>query len=132
MQAEKHKGLPNYTMKQKLEGVTKNMLKRSSFVHEGKRLSCQHQEALPTETTPLYSTNMPQAWLDHQIKSQVHTTVPEVASGLEQDGIATQSLTLATIEGRHPQEAWIHVYNEWSVTSCGKLSSRHPYQVPRR
>ena len=37
-QAEKFRCLPDHPMKQKLDGYTKNRLKRSSFVHESKRL----------------------------------------------------------------------------------------------
>ena len=39
MQAEKYKCLTNHPMKTRLEGLTKNRLKRSSFVHESKKLS---------------------------------------------------------------------------------------------
>ena len=118
MQAEKYKCLPNHPMKQKLEGLTKNRLKRSSFVHESKRLLRQHQEALPTETMPLSSTDMPETWAEDQLKPQVYTSVPQVACGADQGDAAKKALTLAMIEERYPQEAWIHVYTDGSATNA--------------
>ena len=39
MLANKYQFLPNHPMKQKLEGLTKSRLQRSSFVHEVKKLT---------------------------------------------------------------------------------------------
>ena len=40
-------------MKNKLEGLTRNRLKRNSFVHENKRLLQQHREVVSISTDPL-------------------------------------------------------------------------------
>ena len=53
MQAEKFKCMTYNHMKTKLEGLTNNRLKRSSFVHESKKLNRQFHDRLPPEHTPL-------------------------------------------------------------------------------
>ena len=40
VQAKKLKSLPNHPMKERMNGLTKNHYKCSSFVHESKRLAC--------------------------------------------------------------------------------------------
>ena len=47
MQADKLRCMPNHPMKTRLEGLTKNRLKRNSFVHENKKLTRQFHDKLP-------------------------------------------------------------------------------------
>ena len=116
VQAEKFRCLPDHPMKQKLNGLTKNRLKRSSFVHESKRLSRQHRDQLPQDTLPLRPSNSPELWAADQPDIEVHTTVPYLISGDERDDTAKRALTLAMIDERYPQEAWTHVYTDGSAT----------------
>ena len=48
---------------------------------------------------------------------RVHTTVPSLSDGDTQDDTVKQSLTLAMIAERYPQEAWIHVFTDGSATN---------------
>ena len=96
-------------MKTRLEGLTKNRLKRSSFVHESKKLSRQFHDRLPQSTLPFFPSDMPEPWVSDITDIKVHTTVPSLSNGDTQDDTVKQSLTLAKIAERYPQEAWIHV-----------------------
>ena len=107
MQAEKFKCLTNHPMKTRLEGFTKNRLKRSSFVHESKKLSRQFHDRLPQSTLPFFPPDMPEPWVSDITDIKVHTTVPPLFDGDTQDDTVKQSLTLAMIAERYPQEAWI-------------------------
>ena len=49
---------------------------------------------------------------------KVHTTVPYFSGGDTQDDTVNQSLTLAMIAERYPQEAWIHVFTGGSTTNA--------------
>ena len=111
MQAEKFKCLTNHPMKTRLEGLTKNRLKRSSFVHESKKLSRQFHDRLPQSTLPFFPPDMPDI--------KVHTKVPSFSIGDTQDDTVKQSLTLAMTAERYPQEAWIHVFTDGSATNNG-------------
>ena len=105
MQVEKFKCLTNHPMKTRLEGLTKNRLKRSSFVHESKKLSSQFHDRLPQSTLPSFPPDMPEPWVSDITDIKVHTTVPSLSDGYTQDDTVKQSLTLAMIAERYPQEA---------------------------
>jgi len=52
--AHKYECLPDHSIKMKLQAFTKNRLKRSSFVHEAKKLKKQnHALVLGVPSTPL-------------------------------------------------------------------------------
>ena len=63
MQAEKFKYLTNHPTKTRLESLTKNRLKRSSFVHESKKLSRQFHGRLPLSTLPFFPPDMSEPWV---------------------------------------------------------------------
>ena len=52
-QAEKYKCLPDHHVKEKVEGRTKNRIKRSSFTHEVKKLQKDYPAVLTISTLPL-------------------------------------------------------------------------------
>ena len=116
--AEKIKCLPHHPMKERMANLTKNRLKRSSFVHETKRLEREHQESMPNSTLPLQFSDLSQPWNEDPTKLQLSTTVPNVSAGDSQDETAKRALTLATIEERYPDEAWIHAYTDGSATNA--------------
>ena len=49
---------------------------------------------------------------------KVHTTFPFLSDGDTQDDTVKQSLTLAMIAERYPQEAWVHVFTDGSATNA--------------
>ena len=117
MQAEKFKCLTNHPMKTRLAGLTKNRLKRSSFAHESKKLSRQFHDRLPQSTLPFFPPDTPEPLVTDITGIKVHTTVPSLSDGDTQDDTVKQSLTLAMIAERYPQEAWIHVFTDGSATN---------------
>ena len=63
--------MPNHPMKTRLEGLTKNLSKRSSFVYKSKKLTYQFQEWLHQNTLPLFLLDMPQPWVMDITDNQV-------------------------------------------------------------
>ena len=61
---------------------------------------------------------MPEPWVTDITDIKVHTTVPSLSDGDTQDDTEQQSLTLAMIAERYPQEAWIHVFTDGSATNA--------------
>ena len=118
MQAEKFKCLTNHPMKTRLEGLTKNRLKRSSFVHESKKLSRQFHDRLPQSTLPFFPPDMSEPLVTDTTDIKVHTTVRSLSDGDTQGDTVKQSLTLAMIAERYRQEVWIHVLTDGSATNA--------------
>ena len=120
MQAEKFRSLPNHPMKPKVEGLTKNRLKRSSFVHESKRLLRQHEEDIPRETLPIPPPAIPPIGDDDSFLLDIRTSVPGIIRGEEQTGTMRKALALAMIDEKYPEEAWIQAYTDGSATNAVK------------
>jgi len=79
VQAEKYRCLPNHPMKHKLGGLTKNRLKRSSFVHESKRLNRVYKEPMPSKTLPLNNSDIPQPWKEGNARVEIMMTVSQTS-----------------------------------------------------
>ena len=105
-------------MKTRLEGLTKNRLKRSRFVHDSKKLSSQFHDRLPQSTLPFFPPDMSEPWVTDITGIKVHTTVPSLSDGDAQDDTVKQSLTLAMIAERYPEETWIHAFTDGSTTNA--------------
>ena len=61
---------------------------------------------------------MSEHWVTDLTYIKVHTTAPSLYDGYTQDDTVKQSLTLAMIAERYPQEAWIHVFTDDSTTKA--------------
>jgi len=120
LQAEKFKSLPDHPMKPKVEGLTKNRLKRISFVHQHKRLLRQHEEAIPREATPIPPPNAPPMFEDGCSLLVTRTEVPGITAGEEQIDTVRKALAMAMIDEKYPEEAWIQAYTDGSATDAVK------------
>ena len=118
IQATKYNCLPKHPMKQKLEGLTKNRLKRRSFLHESKRLFRQHQNSLPKNNIPLDPGKFSKPWEQDRVNLEINTTVPQITSGECQSETAKKALAMAMIQENYPEEAWIHVYTDGSAINA--------------
>ena len=108
VKAEKIKALPHHPMGRRMDQPTKSRLKRSSFLHETRRLARVHLADTPT-TLPLNTSDLlPQPWNDDYKLLQITTSVPQVTPGESQDDSVKRSLTLAMIDEQYPAESWIH------------------------
>ena len=72
IQAEKFKCLPDHPMKEKLNRLTKNRLKRSSFVHVNKKLIHKFHELLK-DTLPICQSDILELWSSDQPDIKVFT-----------------------------------------------------------
>ncbi|KAK7093816.1 hypothetical protein V1264_007506 [Littorina saxatilis] len=118
VQTEKFKCLPAHPMKKRMNNLTKNRLKRSSFLHESKRLAREHQASVPPSALPISFSDLPQPWNEDYKNLHISTTVPYVTSRDSQNDTARRTLTLAMIAERYPEDAWIHAYTDGSATNA--------------
>ena len=133
MQAEKFRCLTNHPMKTRLEGLTKNRLKRSSFVHESKKLSRQFHDRLPQSTLPFFPPDMPEPWVSNITDIKLHTTVPSLSNGDTQDDTVKQSLALAMIAERYPPGSMDPCIHRWVSNERGdQRRGRYTGPLPRR
>ena len=96
-----------------------NMAKLCPLSHTlVKKLSRQFHDRLPQSTLPFFPPDMPEPWVSDITDIKVYTTVPSPSDGDTQDDTVKQSLTLAIIAERFPQEAWIHVFTDGSATNA--------------
>ena len=117
LQADKFSSMPNHSMQQKLENLTKNRLKRSSFIHYSKILRRQYRDKLPV-TTPLTSATRQTPWDALPVNLQINTSVPQLLYKDQQSDIVKKALTMALIAESFPEESWIHVYTDGSATNA--------------
>ena len=109
--------MPNHPVKTRFVCLTKNLFKRSSFVHVSKKLIHQLQDRLSQSTLPLFRRDMSELWVTDITNIKVHTTVSSLSCGHTQDDKVRKSLTLAMVAERYPQEAWIHVFSDGSTNN---------------
>ena len=81
-------------------------------------MSRQFHDRLPQSTLPFFPPDMSEPWVTDIADIKVRTAVPSLSEGDTQDDTVKQSLTLAMIAERYPQEAWIHVFTDGSATNA--------------
>ena len=119
VQASKYQFLPDHPMKTKLEGLTKNRLKRSSYVHETKKLLRIHSSQLGQATAPLTAADLSEPWKYDLSNLNINTTVPGLTPSIADD-TAKRTLTQAMINEHYPSETWTHVYTDGSASAAIK------------
>ena len=119
LQAEKFRCQNKHPMNQKVEGLTKNRLKRSSFVHDSKRLRRAHISHLPAKTLPP-TLHQSRPWCDTSENKRltICPTLPQVNPGATQGPAVKCALTRALIDESYPGEAWVQVYTDGSATQA--------------
>ena len=120
IQMEKFSSIQSHTMKTRLDDLALGRLKRSSFVHRGKRLKRQYQADLPMRTTLLKPTLYPVPWEQASGTIQINTSVSGLAPGDESNDLQKRSAALGMIHENYPEQSWIHVYTDGSATSAVK------------
>ena len=118
LQAEKYKCLPDHPMKEKVEGRTKNRLKRSSFTHEVKKLQKDYPAVLTIPTLPLSKQDFTNPCESTTSEIQINTTIPQLDQGKERDASIRRSLALVNIAENYPPETWTRVYTDGSATKA--------------
>ena len=105
-------------MKEKVEGRTKNRLKRSSFTHEVKKSQKDYPAVLTIPTLPLNKQDFTNPCENTTSEIQINTTIPQLDQGKELDASIRCSLALVNIAENYPPETWTRVYTDGSATKA--------------
>ncbi|KAK7113996.1 hypothetical protein V1264_000134 [Littorina saxatilis] len=120
VQATKYQCTHDHPMSDRLKKMSLGRLKRSSFALEARALQKKHQTEMPELVEPpSFSLDAP-PWEDRQGNLDIQTSVPYLTTKDEQSNATKKALTLAMLEERYPQEAWIRVYTDGSATEAVK------------
>jgi hypothetical protein len=98
VQASKYEFLPDHPMTQKFQGLTKNRLRRDSFLHEAKKLTRTYAEKLGPSIQELPNTH-------------ISTTAPLLYPSTK-DYVTKKTLTLSMLADEYPKESWTHIYTD--------------------
>ena len=118
LQAEKYKCLPDHPMKEKGEGHTKNIIKRSNFTHEVKNLQKVYPAVLTIPTLPLSKQDFANLCENTTSEIQINTTIPQLDQGKELDASVRHSIALVNIAEIYPPATWTRVYTDGSATKA--------------
>ena len=113
IQAERYKCSPSHPMKTKIHGMTKNRIKRESFIHKTNTLSELYESSSNTVQST-YSSPPPCQNTTRSI--YIRVTVPSVTR--DQDDTSKKLLTLSYIDDLYPQDTWIRIYTDGSATDA--------------
>ena len=106
------KSLPDHPRKIRLIGLTKNQLKRSSFVYETKQLDRMFAIELTIATTPMNITAITDLTENDLSTVETRLAVTQLDTGTQESEDKKRSITLAMIDAYYPSESWIHVYTD--------------------
>ena len=114
IQAERYKCSPSHPMKRRIDGMTKNQIKKKSFLHKYQRLSKVFNNSIST-TQSKYSSP-PESSPQVNRSLTIRNSIPGLTK--EQDDSVKKQEALSYIDELYPQEAWIHVYTDGSATNA--------------
>ena len=117
VQAVKYQCTQNHPMSARLHQMSSGRLKRTSFALETRALQRTHKADMPELVQPTNSYDTP-PWKDRLKNIRIEATVPYLTAKDEQSSVAKKTLTLAMLEERYPQEAWIRVFTDGSATDA--------------
>ena len=111
MQAERYKCSPSHPMKTKIHGMTKNRIKRESFIHKTNTLSKIYERS----SNIVQSTcSSPPPCQNKNRSIDIKATLPAVTR--DQDDTSKKLLTLSYIDDLYPQDTCIRIYTDGSTT----------------
>ena len=120
IQSERFKCQEKHPMKSKLEGLTRNRLKRESFVHKAKTISRAYLGHLPTQTSPPL-LNKSNPWKDDRSdKVTICTRIPKISSEDPQADFIKRNIAEEHCDERYPKDSWIRAYSDGSATDAVK------------
>nr|KAG5700272.1 hypothetical protein BaRGS_022899 [Batillaria attramentaria]KAG5710737.1 hypothetical protein BaRGS_035139 [Batillaria attramentaria] len=118
MQYTKAEKTENHLMHSRTREPSSGRLKRSSFISDTRLLQRRLQERLPREVEPARPGSDPPPWINKLCDVTIHTTVPHLTTKDDHSDVSKRALTLAMLEERYPQEAWIRAYTDGSATNA--------------
>lgn len=117
-QAVKYNTMESHPMKSRQTQASSMRLKRTNFTSEVKKLQRQHENELPRQVEPQNPAAEPPPWRGKHLNLTINTTVPHLPAKDECSDAMKKTLTLAMLEERYPQEAWIHIYTDGSAADA--------------
>jgi len=120
VQSEKFLCIPHHPMKNRFQDLAMGRLKRSSFIHQAKRLRRQMTD-LPEVERPLTSVPEQTPWREgNKMTIHIQTQVPGILEKEEQNSIERKTATLSFLDDEYPQDCWIRVYTDGSAQDTVK------------
>ena len=120
VQAIKYQCTQDHPMSDRLKRMSSGRLKRSSFALEARALQRKYQTVMPELVeAPSFSLDAP-PWEDRLGNLDIQTSVPHLTTKDEQSSVVKDALTLAMLDERYPQEAWLRVYTDGSAADAVK------------
>ena len=116
-QAQKYLCTQDSAMKGRMKDLARGRLKRSSFVHQAKRLR-KGLKDMPSNVLPLTYIPEQTPWKEPKTRIEIRKTVPGVYSIKEQNEVEKRTAAMATIEDSYPEGAWTRVYTDGSATDA--------------
>ena len=113
IQAERYKCSPSQPMKRRIDGMTKNRIKRESFIHKYQRLRKVFNNSIKTIQSK-YSSLL-ESFLQVNRSLTVRNSIPGLTK--EQDDSVKKQEALSYIDELYPQDAWIHVYTDGLISN---------------
>ena len=115
IQSEKYHCIPNHPMKDRFQNLAMGRLKRSSFIHQAKRLRRQISD-LPNVVSPIKHVPEQTPWRD-ECGSQIHiqTHVTGILDKDEQNSLQRKTATLSFLDDEYPKDYWIRAYTDGSA-----------------
>ncbi|CAG5134764.1 unnamed protein product [Candidula unifasciata] len=105
-------------MENRFKNLALGRLKRSSFIHQAKRI-CRQTPDLPEIGCPLKSIPEQTPWREKcKLTVQIQTNVKGIFDKKEQDSVQRKMATLSYIDEEYPQEQWVRVYTDGSAESA--------------
>ena len=114
IQAERYKCSPSHPMKVRINGMTKNRIKRESFIHKYQRLNKVFNNSIKTIQSKFFS--LPESYPQVNRSLTIRNTIQGLTK--RQDDNIKKQQTLAYIDKHYPHELWIHVYTYGSATNA--------------
>lgn len=115
LQAEKFNCMPNHPMKERLQNLAMGRLKRSSFIHQAKRLRRQPTD-LPEVESPLSTIPEQTPWRErHETSINIQTHMRGILSEDEQNSIQRMTAALSHLDDEYPGDLWVRVYTDGSA-----------------
>jgi ribonuclease HI len=115
IQAEKFKCMPNHPMKSRFQNLAMGRLKRSSFIHQAKRISRQHSD-LPEVDIPLNSVPEQTPWREEPgLPVHIQVEIKGIIDKEEQNSIQRRVATLSFLDEEYPHDLWVRAYTDGSA-----------------
>ena len=107
-----------HPMKERFQNLSQGRLKRSSFIHQAKRLRRQVSD-LPEVTIPLISEPVHTPWEKQTyLQVTIQTTITGVYGDEQQNDLQKRVAALSFLDEAYPNELWTRVYTDGSAQNA--------------